>query len=86
MPLVVNARGGVDFRTAALQFSLAPDEVAALVVGCSNPQQILADYTSLETVVPRGLLVGSSLRRLDRKRRHRAARRVVAVDMGAPYG
>ncbi|HEX3370835.1 MAG TPA: aldo/keto reductase, partial [Candidatus Cybelea sp.] len=48
----VAARYGVDLRTAALQFSLAPDVAAALVVGCSNPQQVLADYTSLETRIP----------------------------------
>jgi D-threo-aldose 1-dehydrogenase len=48
----VAARHGVDLRTAALQFSSAPDVVAALVVGCANPQQVLADYTSLKTNVP----------------------------------
>ncbi len=48
----VAARYGVDLRTAALQFSLAPDVAAALVVGCANPQQVLADYTSLATKVP----------------------------------
>jgi D-threo-aldose 1-dehydrogenase len=45
-------RYGVDLRTAALQFALAPDVAAALVVGCSSPQQVLADYTSLQTKVP----------------------------------
>jgi D-threo-aldose 1-dehydrogenase len=34
---------GVDLRTAALQFSAAPDIAAALVVGASSAQQILAD-------------------------------------------
>jgi D-threo-aldose 1-dehydrogenase len=48
----VAARYGVDLRTAALQFSLAPDVAAALVVGCANPQQALADYTSLKTGIP----------------------------------
>jgi D-threo-aldose 1-dehydrogenase len=48
----VAARHGVDLRTAALQFSSAPDVAASLVVGCSNPQQVLADYTSLNTKVP----------------------------------
>jgi D-threo-aldose 1-dehydrogenase len=48
----VAARHGVDLRTAALQFSSAPDVAASLVVGCSNPQQALADYTSLNTKVP----------------------------------
>lgn len=47
-------RHGVDLRTAALQFSSAPDVAAALIVGCSNPQQVLADYTSIKTPVPRG--------------------------------
>jgi D-threo-aldose 1-dehydrogenase len=45
-------RYGVDLRTAALQFSISPDVAAALVVGCSSPQQALADYTSLKTRVP----------------------------------
>ena len=45
-------RHGVDLRTAALRFSIAPDVAVALVVGCSNLQQVLADYTSLETNVP----------------------------------
>jgi D-threo-aldose 1-dehydrogenase len=49
----IAARHGVDLRTAALQFSIAPDVVSALVVGCGTPQQVLADYTSLKTRVPR---------------------------------
>ena len=48
----VAARYGVDLRTAALQFSMAPDVAVALVVGCSNPGQVLADYTSLKTRIP----------------------------------
>jgi len=48
----VAARHGVELRTAALQFSIAPDVAVALVVGCSNPQQVLADYTSLKTEIP----------------------------------
>ncbi len=48
----VAARYGVDLRTAALQFSSAPDLAVALVVGCANPQQVLADYTSLDTRIP----------------------------------
>jgi D-threo-aldose 1-dehydrogenase len=43
---------GVDLRTAALQFSSAPDIAAALVVGASSEQQILADYTSMQTKIP----------------------------------
>ena len=43
---------GVDLRTAALQFSASPDVAAALVVGVSGEQQILADYTSMQTKVP----------------------------------
>src|SRR2546421_4308704 len=43
---------GVDLRTAALQFSAAPDIAAALVVGASSEQQILADYTSIQTKLP----------------------------------
>jgi D-threo-aldose 1-dehydrogenase len=48
----IAARHGVDLRTAALQFSIAPDVAAALVVGCSSPEQALADYTSLGTRIP----------------------------------
>ncbi len=48
----VAERYGVDLRTAALQFSIAPDVAAALVVGCASPGQVLADYTSLQTEVP----------------------------------
>jgi D-threo-aldose 1-dehydrogenase len=46
------ANHGVDLRTAALQFSAAPDVASALVVGCKNEQQILADYTSMQTKIP----------------------------------
>ena len=43
---------GVDLRTAALQFSAAPDVATALVVGVSREHQILEDYTSMQTKVP----------------------------------
>ena len=43
---------GVDLRTAALQFSAAPDVVAALVVGCRSEPQIVEDYTSMHTKTP----------------------------------
>jgi D-threo-aldose 1-dehydrogenase len=43
---------GVDLRTAALQFSAAPDVAAALVVGVSREHQILEDYTSMQTRIP----------------------------------
>src|SRR6266478_4345444 len=42
---------GVDLRTAALQFSASPDVAAALIVGASSEQQILADYTSMQTKI-----------------------------------
>jgi D-threo-aldose 1-dehydrogenase len=48
----VASNHGVDLRTAALQFSAAPDIAAALVVGASSEQQILADYTSMQTKIP----------------------------------
>jgi D-threo-aldose 1-dehydrogenase len=48
----VASNHGVDLRTAALQFSSAPDTAAALVVGASSEQQILADYTSMQTRIP----------------------------------
>jgi D-threo-aldose 1-dehydrogenase len=43
---------GVDLRTAALQFSAAPDLAAALIVGASSGDHILADVTSMETKIP----------------------------------
>jgi D-threo-aldose 1-dehydrogenase len=48
----VAANHGVDLRTAALQFSAAPDLAAALVVGVSRERQILEDYTSMQTKIP----------------------------------
>jgi D-threo-aldose 1-dehydrogenase len=48
----VASNHGADLRTAALQFSAAPDVAAALVVGASSEQQILADYTSMQTKIP----------------------------------
>jgi D-threo-aldose 1-dehydrogenase len=48
----VAANHGVDLRTAALQFSASPDVAAGLVVGASSEQQILADYTSMQTRIP----------------------------------
>ena len=40
---------GVDLRTAAMQFSAAPDVVAALVVGAANSDQVLANVTAMKT-------------------------------------
>jgi D-threo-aldose 1-dehydrogenase len=48
----VTAAHGVDLRTAALQFSAAPDVAAALVVGVRNEQQALEDVTSMTTKIP----------------------------------
>jgi D-threo-aldose 1-dehydrogenase len=48
----VASNHGVDLRTAALQFSAAPDIAAALVVGAGSEQQVLADYTSMQTMIP----------------------------------
>ena len=39
---------GVDLRTAALQFSAAPDLAAALIVGASTADHILADVTAMK--------------------------------------
>jgi D-threo-aldose 1-dehydrogenase len=46
------ARHGVDLRTAALQFSAAPDVASALIVGARSAEQITADYTSMRTGIP----------------------------------
>ena len=43
---------GVDLRSAALQFSAAPDIAAALIVGVSRERQILEDYTSMQIKIP----------------------------------
>lgn len=45
-------RHGVDLRSAAMQFSAAPDLAAALVVGAASPGQVLADVTSMNTKIP----------------------------------
>jgi D-threo-aldose 1-dehydrogenase len=48
----VAAKHGVDLRTAALQFSAAPDVAAALVVGARSQEQVLEDVTSMRTKIP----------------------------------
>jgi D-threo-aldose 1-dehydrogenase len=48
----VAGRHGVDLRTAALQFSAAPDVAVALVVGAGSARQILEDYNALQTKIP----------------------------------
>jgi D-threo-aldose 1-dehydrogenase len=48
----VAAKHGVDLRTAALQFSSAPDVAAALIVGVSSPAQALGNYTAMQTQIP----------------------------------
>jgi D-threo-aldose 1-dehydrogenase len=50
--LDVAADHAVDLRTAALQFSAAPDVASALAVGSRSEQQILADYTSMQAKIP----------------------------------
>src|SRR2546429_538251 len=46
------ANSEIALEPAALQFSAAPDVASALVVGCKSEQQILADYTSMQTKIP----------------------------------
>jgi D-threo-aldose 1-dehydrogenase len=46
------AQFGVDLRTAALQFSSAPDVAAALIVGAHTEEQILANVTSMQATIP----------------------------------
>jgi D-threo-aldose 1-dehydrogenase len=48
----VAERYGVDLRTAALQFSAAPDVAVALVVGARSDRQIQEDYNSLQAKIP----------------------------------
>ncbi len=45
-------RFGVDLRTAAIQFSAAPDVAVALVVGAGSDRQIREDWNSLQTKIP----------------------------------
>ena len=46
------AQFGADLRTAALQFSAAPDVAAALIVGAHTGAQVLANVTSMQTTIP----------------------------------
>jgi len=48
----VAARFGVDLRTAALQFSAAPDVAAALIVGAHTEAQALANASSMKAKIP----------------------------------
>jgi D-threo-aldose 1-dehydrogenase len=48
----VAGRHGVDLRTAALQFSAAPDLASALIVGAGSEQQIVADFSSMQVKIP----------------------------------
>lgn len=43
---------GVDLRTAAIQFSAAPDVAVALVVGAGSDRQIREDWNSLHANIP----------------------------------
>jgi D-threo-aldose 1-dehydrogenase len=45
---------GADLRTAALQFSAAPDVAAALIVGARSDEQVLANVTSMQARIPPG--------------------------------
>ena len=45
-------RFGVDLRTAALQFSAAPDVAVALVVGARSDRQNPEDWNSLQAKIP----------------------------------
>lgn len=48
----IAARFGIDLRTAALQFSAAPDVAVALVVGARSPQQASENYNSMQAKIP----------------------------------
>lgn len=52
---VIAGDHGVDLVAAALQFSLAPDEVSALIVGTAKPFHILADKAALQAKIPPAL-------------------------------
>src|SRR3982074_98562 len=48
----VAAQFGADLRTAALQFSAAPDVAAVLIVGAHTEAQVLANVSSMQAAVP----------------------------------
>lgn len=48
----VAADHGVDLVAAALQFSLAPDVAAALIVGTAKPDHVLSDHAALRAKIP----------------------------------
>ena len=48
----VAALFGADLRTAALQFSAAPDVAAALIVGAHTEAQVLANVSSMQATIP----------------------------------
>ncbi|MEB0060273.1 aldo/keto reductase [Variovorax sp. LG9.2] len=48
----VAARHGVDLRTAALQFSSAPAEAVALIVGAGSAREIQENWNSMQTKIP----------------------------------
>jgi D-threo-aldose 1-dehydrogenase len=48
----VAERFGVDLRTAAMQFSAAPDVVVALIVGAHTADQALANASAMTATLP----------------------------------
>ena len=46
------AQFGADLRTAALQFSAAPDVAVALIVGAHTEAQVLANVSSMQSTIP----------------------------------
>jgi D-threo-aldose 1-dehydrogenase len=48
----VAAQFGADLRTAALQFSAAPDVAVALIVGAHTEAQVLANVSSMQSTIP----------------------------------
>jgi len=53
---LVAAQFGADLRTAALQFSAAPDVAAALIVGAHTEAQVLANVSSMQATISAGVL------------------------------
>ena len=48
---------GVDLRTAALQFSAAPDVAVSLIVGAHTEAQALANASSMKVTIPQAFWV-----------------------------
>jgi aryl-alcohol dehydrogenase-like predicted oxidoreductase len=68
----VAAQYGANLRIEALQFSVAPDVAAALIVGARSEEQILANVTSMQARIPPEFWAELKRHSSSRTRRRRA--------------